>query len=357
MTGKPLLISGAKGQSSGPVASFRAASKPLSITAQITPVQSGSGDPSPDNVRPISGWTGVNVSRTGVNVWDEEWENGYYNRSNGNKAGSSETTYFRSKNYIPCSPNTQYYFKAPTIHAENNTYYAVLFYDFNKQFISAKNNVATKPVQTTPSDARYMTFYVQVGTSGSTYQHDISINCPSADHDYHAFNGSTVTITFPQDPGTVYGGTLAIAENGSVTLSVDRKLITVGNSGWTYCSPYIYKAFSDKATPPERGTAEYPLICSMLPYDGVKYASQISDVCCAQATNQNIYIKDTSCTSENEYYAKYSGATVLYYLATPQTYTLTPITPITALAGENNVWADSGDTLVNYIKQGLFYIS
>lgn len=27
----------------------------------ITPVQSGSGDPAPDNVRPISGWTGANV--------------------------------------------------------------------------------------------------------------------------------------------------------------------------------------------------------------------------------------------------------------------------------------------------------
>lgn len=35
------------------------------VTVQIEPVQEGSGDPSPDNVRPISGWTGANVRHSG----------------------------------------------------------------------------------------------------------------------------------------------------------------------------------------------------------------------------------------------------------------------------------------------------
>ena len=38
------------------------------ITADIEPVQSGSGDPSPTNVRPITGWTGANIFRTGKNL-------------------------------------------------------------------------------------------------------------------------------------------------------------------------------------------------------------------------------------------------------------------------------------------------
>jgi hypothetical protein len=33
-----------------------------SLIADIVPVQSGSGNPSPDNVRPISGWTGCNIT-------------------------------------------------------------------------------------------------------------------------------------------------------------------------------------------------------------------------------------------------------------------------------------------------------
>lgn len=39
-----------------------AAGNALDVTIGITHVQSGSGDPSPDNVRPISGWTGAKVT-------------------------------------------------------------------------------------------------------------------------------------------------------------------------------------------------------------------------------------------------------------------------------------------------------
>lgn len=54
---------------SGAIASFPdgADDAPVkSLVAQIAPVQSGSGDPSPTNIRHISGWTGVNVTRTGA---------------------------------------------------------------------------------------------------------------------------------------------------------------------------------------------------------------------------------------------------------------------------------------------------
>ena len=40
--------------------------KPLkSLVASFTPVQSGTGDPSPENVRSISGWGWVNVDCSG----------------------------------------------------------------------------------------------------------------------------------------------------------------------------------------------------------------------------------------------------------------------------------------------------
>lgn len=53
---------------SGGVASFDdgAGGLPLkSCVVQIEPVQEGSGDPSPDNVRPIKGWTGCTLSHSG----------------------------------------------------------------------------------------------------------------------------------------------------------------------------------------------------------------------------------------------------------------------------------------------------
>lgn len=42
------------------------------LVVGIEPVQSGSGDPAPDNVRPISGWTGVNVSHSGADTTNPE---------------------------------------------------------------------------------------------------------------------------------------------------------------------------------------------------------------------------------------------------------------------------------------------
>lgn len=39
-----------------------------SLKVYFSPKQEGSGDPSPSNVRPITGWTGVNVTRSGKNM-------------------------------------------------------------------------------------------------------------------------------------------------------------------------------------------------------------------------------------------------------------------------------------------------
>ena len=58
-----LYPAGLTRSASGAAASFNADQiAPLdSLVVSITPVQSGSGDPSPENVRPISGWTGANI--------------------------------------------------------------------------------------------------------------------------------------------------------------------------------------------------------------------------------------------------------------------------------------------------------
>lgn len=58
---------------SGRVVSFHAGAAGLPLekcVVQIEPVQEGSGDPSPDNVRPITGWTDVKVYRAGENLED-----------------------------------------------------------------------------------------------------------------------------------------------------------------------------------------------------------------------------------------------------------------------------------------------
>ena len=60
---------------SGAIASFPdgSAAPIKSIIINIEPVQSGEGDPSPTNIRPITGWTGANVVRKNANLWNNDW--------------------------------------------------------------------------------------------------------------------------------------------------------------------------------------------------------------------------------------------------------------------------------------------
>ena len=152
------------------------------------------------NYCPITGWTGVNVSRTGVNIWDEEWEVGSIKNVDGTKTASNDR--IRSKNYIPCEPLTTYYLAIKDTRQEN-TWCNIFFYDANKTFLSMKgvyfkstgNLSEYNNPFTTVSGTKYMLFVVQ-NTYGTTYNNDISINYPSSDTSYHAYTGTTIPVSF-----------------------------------------------------------------------------------------------------------------------------------------------------------------
>ena len=72
-----------------------------------------------------------------------------------------------------------------------------------------------------------MKFRTEGGVYGTTYNNDISINYPSTDHDYHAYNGQTIA----KDLGrTVYGCEVDIV---SGVLTVDRAMVDLGTLNWT----------------------------------------------------------------------------------------------------------------------------
>lgn len=174
-----------------------------SCVVDIEPVQAGTGDPSPENQRPINGWTEANVYRTEKNIWDEEWEVGGYYTATGLPWATNDR--IRSKNYIPVVPNTIYYIIVP-----NGANTGVLFYDGDKNYIVGSNAAKYNTTFATPTNAAYMKF--NTGSNyGATYHNDISINYPSTDHDYHAYQGSSLTLPFGQ---TVYGGNASYEGNG-----------------------------------------------------------------------------------------------------------------------------------------------
>jgi hypothetical protein len=157
----------------------------------LTATQSGSGTPSPDNVRTISGWSAINIQNVvGINQWDEQWDQGIYSTTTGEPTYTANA--IRSKHKIAVSPNEKLYFVSPNP-------IRVFYYDMNKQFINSA--VVNNEETTIPAGVYFINFHMS--SQESVYNNDISINYPSTDTDYHTFNGQSFTI---QIGSTVYGG-------------------------------------------------------------------------------------------------------------------------------------------------------
>ena len=308
-----------------------------SVIVNIEPKQSGTGTPSPDNVRPISGWESVNVNVTGVNVWDEEWESGYITPSTG--AEVADANKIRMKNYIPVLPNTMYYKKTPTGFWN-------VYFDADKNYISYGD--AGQGVFTTPSNAFYLRSGFE-GTYGATYNNDISINYPSTDHEYHAYNpnSSTTTIPFGQ---TVYGGPVDIVSGSGIA---DRKYKLLNGSEYNWYD-YEYagvKSFrfipNDMASVQSR---EGVVITNEFTFKNAAWGYG-EDYGTFSGSGTSIYFRppnaEITTLAEFRAWLASNPLQVVYPLAQPVTYQLTP-TQINTLLGENNVWADAGAVEVTY---------
>ena len=291
---------------SGAVASFPDGADDLplkSLVVDINPIQDlSNGDPSPENICPISGWTEVDVEQRGVNIWDEEWENGTFNTTTGQNIDSGNAlVQIRAKRLIPVVAGNEYYIKT-------SIGVWMMFFDIDKNVIAPPSGVhgkvnnciriggdTSEPFNkfTPPQGCAYVRFYCQ-GVYGTTYNHDISINYPSTDHDYHPYTGRSITIDLGQ---TVYGGKLDVL-SGKLTV--------------------------------------YPYYAS---YNGETLTGEwISD--------RDVYAVGTTPTI---------GAQVVNIGAEGTEYQLDPH-EVSSLLGQNNIFADTGDVSCEYRADTKLYI-
>lgn len=300
------------------------------------------------NLCPISGRTGADIEHTGVNVWDEEWEVGGLSTSDGQPSANPNA--IRSKNFIPCLPNTAYYTKTVNLACY------LWFYDGDKNFISFVTNNVNRAV-TTPSNCRYMK--IRAGDANNplqTYNNDISINYPSTDTAYHAYQGETISVTFPTEAGIVYGGTFGVvsgelvvdrakktlSQNDSFVLSqsATRNRITwndyesVGKTGGLFVSNALK---SMPASSGGYGTSDWEM-----------WGSTVAPRCW-------ISVPLSYTIDDFKEFLSSDPIEIVYELATPITYHLTP-QEVRTLLGTNNVWSDAGSVAVTYKADVQLYI-
>lgn len=180
-----------------------------SLVVTIPPTQSGSGDPSPDNVRPIVGYSSVTVQRTAENLFDAdacETTSYYYDSDGVRKYG---TTVGSTVNYTAVAPETAYTLSGQ-IGASGLTS-GVYFYDAGKNWISRITRTVKAPYAfTTPPNCAFIRFqFVKSVFDAATVQlvetqSVTSVTVPLVDS-----NG---------DPLTVYGGNIDII-SGTLTVT------------------------------------------------------------------------------------------------------------------------------------------
>lgn len=284
------------------------------------------------NICPITGWTGANVTRTGVNVWDEEWELGAFDDATGEPFSASA---IRSKNYIPVKPDETLRF----INGGVSVYAKFVYYDASKNVVQVvTNTISNNKTFKIPSGVFYVRF--NMGSQyGTTYNNNISINYPSTDTDYHAYTGTTYSITFPAGAGTVYGGTLDVT-NG--VLTVDREMwsgtIADGTVQVTSDNYIRYQFYPTITHSPNQAGISTGKISNLGKYyyaDVYTYPHWYNN---AYGTVQLFVPESVESSTPVQF---------VISLATPITYTLTP-TEVKALLGQNNIWADCGDVDVEY---------
>ena len=333
---------------SGTIASFMASAVvPLtSCIVQIEPIQSGSGDPAPDNVRPITGWTGAKVQRTGKNLFNGVYTH-YGITSQQNIFSISESDSRIA--IIPCKPSTTYTARKLTYSNRfiicSSDVYPNPGTQLTNYYNSSVEGMETKSF-TVDANAKYIV--IGVTTSSAKEEPQMQVEFGSTATSYEPYQGQTYSISWQTEAGTVYGGTLDVTTG---TLVVDRAMVTfdgtqaVGFAEGTSTNRIAWNAY---VTEGAIGTA---FISNLLKLS--EPASSIkSDPWLIYNGNgvPRMFMtvpKNIASIEDFNAYAKQNNINVVYYLAEPQTYQLTPV-EITTLLGQNNIWADTGDIEVKF---------
>lgn len=191
----------------GSIASFNTdmRSKLEQCKLEFTPVQSGSGDPSPTNIRPITGWTNVNVSPVGKNLLTDI----YYNY---NVSATGEKIVENNRiitDYIHVSAGEKYTYSTVEATSGNGGFAFVQFsfFDANKNIISREqDNYVYSLTATVPAGSVYMRAAQQVGmgdysqnpvTPAVYLQYKQMLEKNESATTYEPYSGTTIPVTFP----------------------------------------------------------------------------------------------------------------------------------------------------------------
>lgn len=340
---------------SGSIASFPdgADNVPIkSLKVNIEPVQSGSGDPSPTNVRAISGRTWAKVAHSDIQLFNpanteigKNWTGGAAsNRAINRTPVEGGKRYRVRRNGNSLAFGTVQLLQMNGTQNLNSTITIGYNYD---GYVDALSNCTH--------------FLFQYSKDTDITVSDFKEEIMSVSNNYC----NIISIDWTSKAGTVYGGTLNVTTG---VLTVDRVIVTLDGSNdetWGETAGTTSASGSKQITltnlsPDAISHSESSIV------DGISnYLKPSSGNLIWNGTIDNVFNVNTHyvgirisglATAQN--YRNYLAANPLvicYKLATSQTVQLSA-NEVKTLLGQNNIWADCGNTEVEYRADTKLYI-
>ena len=311
---------------------------PLGVKVSWEPVQEGSGDPSPDNIRPISGRDAVSVTRCGKNLCnfgrDIELNGVPINMKQTLDLTGTFTISFTCTNLVTERPQ------------------AALLYtvvDGVSKYIGYVEDTRVKTYTGHITEIGILNYGNATGTINT-----IQLELGSTATPYEPYTGSTTDIALPE---TVYGGTLDV-ETGVVM--VEKKLRTLTGdeayAAYSYVDAFMLGVFDGVVTTDNSRTTEWK--CTHFPskpFYETDYFNGAADAFAQEGGSSYMVAFRKSGIAKGDVDAfkawiksQYDSGTPVqfwYELKTPYTIQLTE-QQIAALSGVNTLYTDAGTLTV-----------
>lgn len=330
---------------------------PTKVTCEFSPVQEGSGDPSPVNVRPISGWTRCEIPHTGKNllratdVYDDETT-----KTSGNV-----------RMFKLVVPNGTYTISTNAEYVDN---LACIFVGSSDSY---GRSMSTSGNGINPSNPRTLTITngiivigvrkdLNAGGKIVTRQElkneavTIQVEYGSTATAYESYQGEIIPINWQSEAGTVYGGTVTLNEDGSVDVigtceiyTVNRNNVQVASYSYTNVK---YAEFQKPANSALNGinNATKICVCSIGTIyriaGGFDNSARINQLVIS-AVGDYLWFGFAPETTLEEMQETLDGTVICHELKPEycQTYHFDNIGQLQSYLGTNNVWHDMNGSI------------
>lgn len=327
------------------------------------------------NICPITGWTGMNVYRTGKNLLKPDI--GSYD-SNGAKITTNGNYAHIVTNNVSGYPFVKFgtipkEFPAGTYYINRNEGVNGISYRIIDRSVSPAQQVTiTNNAFTLGENRNDLLVEVTLNSTVANGTYDYSVSVARESGDFEEYAGTTYPISWSDEAGTVYGGTLDVTTG---VLTVTHFLYVYDGTEPFSKSGTALNGFYNNLSSgvPHTGwpkinayTSYFPIVnekASMFTITNNATTYKNNYWYCYLDSGMNFDVDpaifgttvDSFKTKLAELYANGTPVSVCAKIKEPYTVQLTP-TEVLSLLGSNNVWCDTGDVECTYIADTKLYI-